>query len=60
MNRIALGVHVHAQPERLRATLAGLRQLPDEGALGPAAASRALHREYRKTGAACPLPRSGA
>lgn len=68
MTRIALGVHVHAQPERLRATLASierntapgydlvllpdgpddeirrelaplaaLRQLPDEGMLGPAA-----------------------
>jgi hypothetical protein len=66
MTGIAIGVHVHAQPERLRATLASLgrnttlehdlvllpdgpddevrralaalgnlRQLPDEGVLGP-------------------------
>jgi len=78
--RIAIGVHVHAQPERLRETLAGierntapgydlvllpdgpddeigrelaslaplvnLRQLPDEGALGPAAC---LNRLVRNT-----------
>src|SRR5947199_360379 len=75
MNRITLGVHVHTQPERLRATLAsierhtaidhdlillpdgpddeirreltafaGLRQLPDEGALGPAACLNRLAR----------------
>jgi glycosyltransferase involved in cell wall biosynthesis len=77
MTGIAIGVHVHAQPERLRATLAGiernttldhdlvllpdgpddeirrelaplvgLRQLPDEGVLGPGAC---LNRLVRNT-----------